>query len=399
MKTASLIASAAVSAHASDLSSAALATHAAELSAADAGGTWLQLVPAGTFSGRDGRGPFTTGDKAEMEKIVATTKRYRGPTDLAIDYDHQSMFGAVPGVGGVAPAAGWVKELEVRDDGIWGRVEWTARAANAIRSGEYRYLSPVFLHTKAGKVLLIRNAGLTNDPNFNLAQVAASTELNDLNDEGDTMDKIIAALGLKQDAGEDQVLAAVNALKSNTTAIAKALGLKDDAKHEEVLEAINAAAAPDEDRKKVAAAAGLKEDATVDEIVTAIGSFAKDGKPDPAKFVPIEQVTALQNDVKSMREEMTAGKAEEAVNSAIKDGKLAPALKDWGMDLAKRDIKQFETFVGSAPKLTSQQLTEPNKSKDAAPALDEAQLAVCRQLGLDPKDFAETLKEDEQAAD
>ncbi|RWE48621.1 MAG: hypothetical protein EOS24_34125, partial [Mesorhizobium sp.] len=105
-------------------------------------------------------GPWVTGDKASMEQIVANTRQYAGSTDLAIDYDHQTVFGAIPGVGGKAPAAGWIKELQARDDGIFGRVEWTAAASAAIKAGEYRYLSPVFFHEKTtGRVLAIRMAG------------------------------------------------------------------------------------------------------------------------------------------------------------------------------------------------------------------------------------------------
>src|SRR4051794_27295866 len=107
------------------LSAALVASHAASLTAADAAGAWVQLTPAGTFSGRDGRGPYDAGDKSEMDHIVARTRQLAGSTDLVVDYDHQSVFAAVPGVGGPAKAAGWIKELQVRDAGIFGRVEWT----------------------------------------------------------------------------------------------------------------------------------------------------------------------------------------------------------------------------------------------------------------------------------
>ena len=375
---------------ASQIATASIAAFASALTATDAAGTWVQLLPPGTFHARqvDGRGPFTTGDRADMEKIVATTKRIAGASDLVVDYDHQSVFGVKDGVGGRAPAAGWLKELQVRDDGIWGRVEWTEAAAAAIRAGEYRYLSPVMLHTKAGKVLAIRMAGLTNDPAFDLAQVAASSLFSELSDEGEPMDKLLEALGLPKNSAEDKVLTAVNSLLANQTAIAKALGMKDGAKHDDVLQAVNSAVI---DRKKIAEAAGAKADASADDIVTAVASAVKDGKPDPAKYVPIEQVTELQNSVRALETQIGGDKAEEAVATAIKDGKLAPALKDWGLELAKKDLKQFQTFVGSAPKLTSQQLTEPKKNGDVETALDDAQLAVCKAMGLKPDEYAKTL--------
>jgi phage I-like protein len=300
------------------LSAALVASHAASLTAADASGAWVQLTPAGTFSGRDGRGPYDAGGKSDMEQIVSSTRQLAGSTELVVDYDHQSVFAAVPGVGGTAKAAGWIKELQVRDDGIFGRVEWTEAAAAAIKAGEYRYLSPVFLHTKAGRVLAIRMAGLTNTPNLDLVAVAASA-LFPSNENGASMDKILAALGLAKGTNEDGIVAAINAHLTSSTAIAKAAGLTEAAKGEEILAAVNSLVT---DRAKLAKAAGLAETAKPEDIVTAVQSAVSGARPDPTKFVPIEQVTALQNDVKEMRKTLTADKAEEAVNTAIKDGKL-----------------------------------------------------------------------------
>lgn len=378
------------------LSAALVASHSTVLAAGDADGEkWVQLVPAGTFSGRNGQGPWTTGDKASMETIVANTRQYAGSTDLVIDYDHQAVFGAVPGVGGTAKAAGWIKELQARDDGIWGRVDWTAAAAAAIKAGEYRYLSPVFFHDKSsGRVLAIRMAGLTNTPNLDLVAVAASALFNVNNQTGESMDKILAALGLAKGTSEDGVVAAINAHLTSSTAIARAAGLTDAAKGEEVLAAVNSLVA---DRAKFAKAAGLAETAKPDDILTAVQSAVAGARPDPTKFVPIEQVTALQNDVKELRKTLTADKAQEAVNTAIKDGKLAPALKEWGLDLYKADAKQFETFVGSAPVLTAPQLRTPNKTGATDEALDDAQLAVCSALGVSKADYQKTLKAEEEA--
>ncbi|WP_167484083.1 phage protease [Mesorhizobium tamadayense] len=378
------------------LSAALVASNSTALTSADADGDkWVQLVPAGTFSGRAGGGPWTTGDRASMETIVANTRQYAGSTDLVIDYDHQAVFGAVPGVGGTARAAGWIKELQARDDGIWGRVQWTAAASAAIKASEYRYLSPVFFHDKtSGRVLAIRMAGLTNTPNLDLVAVAASALLPNNNPTGDNMDKILSALGLAKGTNEDGVVAAINAHLTSSTAIARAAGLTEAAKPEDVVTAINSIVA---DRAKFAQAAGLTAAAKSDEIVTAVQSAVAGAKPDPTKFVPIEQVTALQNDVKELQKTLTADKAEEAVNSAIKEGKLAPALKDWGLDLYKADPKKFETFAGSAPVLTTPQLKTPKKDGTAAEALTEAQLAVCSQLGIKPEDFKKTLADEAKA--
>lgn len=154
--------------------------------AADAAtGAWMLLVPAGRFEARDGR-KFVSGSQSEMQAIIARTRQYHGTTDIVVDYDHQSVFGAKDGVGGTAKAAGWIKQLDVRSDGIWGRVEWTPAALEAIRAGEYRYLSPVIPHRKDGRIIIILNAALTNTPALDLTAAAASARLSNLNlsDEG-----------------------------------------------------------------------------------------------------------------------------------------------------------------------------------------------------------------------
>ena len=92
---------------------------------------------------------------------------------IPIDYDHATDFGAPEGR--PAPAAGWIRELEVRDGAVWGRVEWTARAASSIVAREYRYVSPVFqFDPKDGTVTRLLRAGLTNNPNLHLTAIAAS---------------------------------------------------------------------------------------------------------------------------------------------------------------------------------------------------------------------------------
>ncbi len=364
------------------LSTASVACLATTLTVADAAGAWMRLLPAGTFSSRDGRGPYTSGDRAALQKIVEASLAYAGETELVIDYDHQTVFGAKDGVGGRAPAAGWVKQLDVRDDGIYGLVEWTEAAAAAIKAKEYRYISPVFFHDKGGRVLALQLAALTNTPALDLTAVAASARF--ATRETD-MDKIAAALGLAAGSGEDAILAALNTQLAASTAIARAAGLADGAKPADVQAAVAAAFA---DRGKVATAAGLAATATTDQIVAAFSA----GKVDPTRYVPIEQVQQLTAAVQALQDGQLTDKAEQAVASAIKDGKLVPALKQWGLDLYKADPAKFATFCGSAPVLTAPQLRVPATPPSAGGRLDGADMAVCQAMGLDPAKFAETAK-------
>jgi phage I-like protein len=341
------------------LSTKALAVHAVALTAVDASavegaaGNWIMLMPAGVFSGRTGRGPFDTGGVAEMTAIIERTLQRAGGTEIVVDYDHQTIFAAIPGVGGTARAAGWIKEFDIRDDGLWGRVEWTANAASAIRAGEYRYISPTFYAPKeTGKVLLLLSAALTNTPDLDLAVVAASALLPTETETTD-MKSIAKALGLPEDASEAEILIAMNAVLSTNSALVAASG----------------AAKPE------------------DAIATITTMRSSTGKVDPALYVQAD-ITALQATV-------ATDKAETDVSQAIADGKIQPALKDWAIDLHKSNITAFNAFLAKAPVLTMSQRATIIPPNAGEAVLDDADLLVMSQMGISREDMLKAKKNQE----
>jgi len=230
---------------------------------------WVHLLPLGEVPGRDGR-RFTVGDQKSAQAIIDATLALAANADRPIDYDHQTDFAAVPGVGGRAPAAAWMKEYQMRGDGIWARVEWTQNGSEAVGRKEYRYLSPVFEHTKDGKVLRILRAGLTNNPNLELAAVAAAQHTNS----EDTMDKVLQellkVLGCTDKTSEADILSAlaIQAAKAEGFgAVAVAAGCKDDEKPETVATAVKALAS---NYSKLIATAGCKDGDSIDDVVKAI---------------------------------------------------------------------------------------------------------------------------------
>ncbi len=86
---------------------------------------------------------------------------------LAIDYEHQSFDRCNTRSDGLRPAAGWIGGLEIRDDGLWAvNVSWTERATELLRSGEYRYFSPVIFWSDEdhSDLAALGPVALTNDP-------------------------------------------------------------------------------------------------------------------------------------------------------------------------------------------------------------------------------------------
>ncbi|MFZ1681421.1 MAG: phage protease, partial [Rhizobiaceae bacterium] len=183
----------------------------------------MLVLPAGTLRPRDGRGPFVAGGLVDLKGIIDRTNLRLGATELMVDYDHQAHFGAVSGVGGRAPAAGWAKAFRATPEGIQARIEWTVAAKAAITAGEYRYLSPLFTTDAKHRVDVLLNIALVNMPAIDLQAVAARA-----NQESD-MDKFAKAAGLAADAGEDAILARITALAQISTAAITALGLATDA--------------------------------------------------------------------------------------------------------------------------------------------------------------------------
>lgn len=364
--------------------------------AAQTGGEaiWLQLLPAGRFASRDGRGPFVTGSRDEMEAIVAASRRYAGNTDIMVDYDHQSVFGAKDGTGGRAPAAGWIKELQVRDDGIYGRVEWTEAAAAAIRAGEYRYISPFFRHAKkSGRVMLIVNAGLTNTPALDLAEIAASIDLTFSTEEDNTMDKIIAALGLAKGSGEDACLSAINSLLAHTTAMHEAAGAKKDTKPADVVTLVASGAAAMSTLASLKKDAGVADDADAAAIMSALsGKAGAGGTVDPTKYVSMDAYKQLSADFAALRAEISGDKAEDAVEAAMSAGKITPAQKDWALGYAKSDPDGFEAFATAQPVITKPQLGDRHRAQSETATTDESDKAVMTALGISQDDFVAARK-------
>lgn len=332
---------------------------------------WVHLLPMGRFTARDGRGPWQIRDRAHAERIVAATRQLHGSGDIPGDYEHQLLHAAENGK--PAPASGWIKDLQVRVDGIWGRVEWTAKAAASIVAREYRYLSPVFGYQDDGSVTRLRAFGLTNAPALELTAIASQ---HFSEPEEDTMDpKLLAALlaltGLQAGSTEDQIAAAcqkladdVKATKASIATIAKALGQAENATGEAI-------------------AAAAQELATK----------AKATDPDPAKFVPIKAFEDLQEKVAAMSQQLAGDKVAAAVAEAKAAGKLAPAMEDWAKAYAAKDLDGFVAWCKAQPVIVAPSGGQGGGAKAAPPAgahgdgLNAEEIAVCRQLGLTEEQF------------
>lgn len=204
----------------------ALAACSYSLGAPDADHTiWLQVTPAGHFRPADGRKievPSWHINAAVASKVI---ERFRSTkTKRVVDYEHQTLRKEENGM--PAPAAGWYTDLQWREgEGLFARVQLTARAADYIASGEYQYFSPVFLYDPTtGDVLDVQMGALTNAPaidgmqELSLRAAASFGCFDDPSGENPVNPLLLAvcaALGLAANTTEEQAVAALSAFNSN----------------------------------------------------------------------------------------------------------------------------------------------------------------------------------------
>ena len=281
---------------------------------------WVHLLPLGQITGRDGR----TYTLSNPDTLLAAFEM--GNIDLPIDFEHQSETYKDKRTGPI-PVAGWIKELKIQSDGVWGRVEWTREAHNMIQTRQYRYISPVMNYLKGGEVVRLKSAALVHHPNL---------ELTALSSEEETMDEE----------------------RSFLHELAKMLGLADGASKDEILKAVKA---------------------------------IKDDTPDPAKYVPIEAMQSVMEQSRTAVIGVAEDRAEAKVSMAMEKGHISPAMKDWALALCTQDEASFDSFIeGTAPMfgqiatpLSHMAGLPPSSERVALMAQSETAKSICAQLGLD----------------
>ncbi|WP_211221614.1 phage protease [Desulfocurvibacter africanus] len=303
---------------------------------------WVQLIPAGpTVTGQDGRS-WKFGE-VEARSVQAWFSARKG-APMLIDWEHASEHLAPKGH--EAPAAGWVTALELRDGALWGRVEWTERAAAQIARREYRFLSPVFLHTQEDRrILRLVSAGLTNVPNF------LSTALNQRQEVHMDLTALIAALGLQSGSTLEQAVTAINTMRAELTT----------AKADLVTARNQAQAAPSLD-----------------------------------KFVPREDYDKAVTKAKNATDELAAFRKAQAdaevdaeIEAALKAGKITPATREYHKAQCQTEggLARFKEFVKAAPTIAGESGLEGKKPEGQAKALNAEERKIAEMFGNTPEDL------------
>jgi len=164
-------------------------------------------------------------DSADLEKMKLNFDARK--IDLVIDYEHQTLMGCE------APAAGWIKEMHIRDGKLYGMASWTAKAKEYIKNGEYRYLSPVFnfgaIDKKTGAWIgcEIESVALTNTPFLDELEEIKANKISEVKEknmpENEKNGADVVALKAQYDAQITALKAELEASKNEVAALSEQL--------------------------------------------------------------------------------------------------------------------------------------------------------------------------------
>lgn len=272
---------------------------------------WVQLTPRGAVTARDGR-KFIF----DPERLAAAFRD--AGLKLPVDFEHESEFTVTLGA---KPARAWIVEVQPRDAGLFGRVEWLPEAITALANKAYRYISPTFFRDVDGSTArLLKSAALVTSPALEMPAIASASR------KGQSMQLPVE--------------------------ITKALGLPGTA--------------------------------SVDDAVTAIRGI-------PGKGVEMASTLAAMatvvNELNELRRSSGSKHVDGKVTTAIRAGKLPPALKDWGLELCASNEAAFDTFVEKTisiirPGEYTYDMNIVSRANSMPDNSTEAMIA--QQLGVDP---------------
>lgn len=328
---------------------------------------WVQLLPVakGEVATFDGRGPYHVEDLGAI--IQASMAWERG---IPIDENHATDLRP----GHEAPARGWITELQARDDGLWGRVEWTAAGRALVADKAYRGISPVLMVDPKDKrtVKLIPRASLVNVPNLR-GLAALNTEETGLM-EG--MKKIAEKLGLGPDATLDQILAKIG-------------GMSEESGEPAMQAALQSALT------EIGTTVGLPT-GTPDAIVAAVK--VKTGAGNDVVALQ-SQLTALQSELTTLKSAQTRAASEAYVDGEMKKGRtgITAASREHLITLHMSQPDQAKAIIEAqpivAPSTVIPAITPPT-DKDGNVQLNAEQLQAIELLGVKPDAFKKTLAEE-----
>ena len=338
---------------------AVLTTNVAKLSADGHPPDRIPIHPYGSFRGNQKDFVF---DEVSLEAIRAQ-KEDRG-VEWVVDWHHQTLA-QEEGLRDDAPAAAWISDIEVVDGWVYGIVsEWTPKAAQAVVDREMGYVSAVFNYSKDGRVLRYHSFGLVNRPGTHYQRRIGLSEV-ELELEPPEAEEV------NEEEKEEE-------MDERLKALLTALGLADDASQEQITEALGALQGQAALGAQTAQIVGLEQVADTPENRGRLMSLAQTG-----------DTTAELASLTAELEEVRGDRAERLVTQALTSGKITAPQKDYWLGQAKRDYAGAQAYLSNAPQVVpvDQSLADEVKPDTATAALEQGQENINKLLGVDVGTF------------
>lgn len=370
---------------------------------------WVELAHVGVWLGHP-RGPEVITPQSLRSAMRAFERHQEeAGNSLVIDYHHQSLR-ALRDAGPSAPAAGWIQDMELRENGasLYGRVDWTDKAEQHIEQREYRYLSPVFRFDKADPVtgepvpLQIHSVGLTNTPFITSMQALNENVLANEHPDGP------GESGQSVEGGQNMDLLELlaNSLGIEPEKAAEILGIEPGVENEAVAEAVKShvdRAAELETQlddqpvvnSSVAQFLGVDPDSDERTVIGALADLETDDAADVIRNELDLDADAgtgqMLEAIRELKEDRQEGELDELIANARQAGKLPPGdsarekrirrLFGHDEELARDYVANMDVIVQPGQERTPEEQPE-------ADGLSESDRTVAGQLEIEPERMA-----------
>ena len=331
----------------------------------------IKILPLGRVHSQ--KGDFTVDD----ESVELIRKQFKDrKLDLVIDYEHQTLADVQ------APAGGWIKDIYKGDDALIAKVEWTPKATEYLKNKEYRYLSPVVMVRKRDqKATALHSVALTNTPAIDgMFPVVNSLTIEDYSEGGTTMDlkEIAKALGLPETATEEEVKKAVEEAGKAVQKIKEMEGKGEGSTGEGADASAEVVA-----NSTILKLLELDENAKTEDVAASIMALKTGG----------DKATAAT--VLALKEKIERKEAEEAVQLALKEGKITAAQTDWAREYALKDADGFKKFMDKAVAVVPQGKMALKDAPADNTKTDDVDMAILKNCGISEEDMKKYYKKED----
>lgn len=328
----------------------------------------------------------------EGEQSIKDAMASKGREQLPIDYDH-GMLGLIASRDSSA-AAGWFT-LEFRGDGMWATaIEWTTAAFESIKNREFRFTSPALMLDETEELGVLRATEIINVAVTNLPATVGQKPLVAHETTTKTQEaampfpkELLKQLGLKEDATEEQVAAAIKALNETAAAAKEAteLAAKAEAERAEAVELASQAAKKAEDEKKAAADAKQEQQQLLSDTGSADLTALREriGKLEKTE----ETATGLSTRIVLLEKQKADDEHAAAFAQLDADGKLPESLHEWAKT---QSTEQLVAFGAGAPVVHAARTQSAVTKKAGTTMLSDEDRKVMKLMALGSGDAAET---------